>query len=154
MSIWTNENKKELLNLYIEGHSLKIMSRMIGRSTTAINKALQRFKIRELAKEHQKQRLACILLKKPTINTFEQMVHAYKKQTKSYRRHWIDMEQALFLLIRKGHIVEKRTKELLSESHQLHIDGKPFSPEQISVLLNQYREREQMAPLYIKGVSL
>lgn len=154
MSIWTNENKKELLNLYIEGHSLKVMSRMIGRSTTAINKALQRFKIRELAKEYQKQRLACVLLKKPTMNTFEQMVQSYKKQTKSYRRHWIDMEQALFLLMRKGHIVEKRTQESFNEPHQLHIDGKPFSPEQISVLINQHREREQMAPLYIKGVSL
>lgn len=154
MSIWTNENKKELLNLYIEGHSLKIISRLIGRSTTAINKALQRFKIREIAKEYQKERLACILLKKPTSNAFQQMVHAYKKQTKNYKRHWIDMEQALFLLMRKGHVVEKRTQNLSITPHQLHIDGKPFSPEQISVLVNQHREREQMTPLYIKGVSL
>ncbi len=153
MTVWTNENKDELLNLYIEGHSLKIIARRIGRSTSAINKALHRFKIRILAKEHQKQQLACVLLKKSTAKTFQQMVHVYKNQTQNYRRHWIDMEQALFLLMRKGHVIEKRTKDFQLKEIDLRIDGKPFTPEQVSVLINQHRENDQMAPLYIKGVS-
>lgn len=154
MTVWTNEDKDELLNLYIEGHSLKIIARKIDRSTSAINKALHRFKIRTLAKEHQKQQLACVLLNKSTVRTFQQMVHAYKKQTKNYRRHWIDMEQALFLLMRKGHVVEKRTKDCQFQDIDLRIDGKPFTPEQVSVLINQQREQECMSPLYIKGVSV
>ena len=45
---WTTGDIKLLRKYYLQQQSLKVMSRLLGRSPTAINKCLTRFKIRPI----------------------------------------------------------------------------------------------------------
>ncbi len=159
---WTEAEIQQIREGYLNGIALKIMAREMGRSPTALNKALTRFGIRP---KKRKNKLRLLNLLENSISKVPSKPAPKKIREKSRhldlydQDHWVPFTDILIYLVDHGHSIFKlkdphpKIKAQYEGSHNLYaVDGKIMSSQQMLVKANRLRVQENKSPFIIEDL--
>ena len=160
MKSWTADDIEAMKNGFLKGLSIKVIAKELGRSPTALNKALSRFCIRKPRPPIKRTLWNDFGNRKPekTLTPME----AIKKLDRRLRRAqklkeknvWVVMDDVLSLLDKHHHTVYLKTKKINPSDSEYVCDGKNVTALSLIFLANRYRIESDKAPFYVEGVTL
>jgi hypothetical protein len=166
--VWTSEEIEEMKIAFIQGEKVKGIARKLGRTPTALNKALSRFGVRTPRKNKVIQREAPVdwrryLLPKgmkceqpillPEENSYQSIVSKKRvekdflknrKRLKATDSIWVSFSRIINYLERQGH----RITPIDSELGQFELDRKPVEKGYMLLLANRLRV-EEAKPIFL-----
>ena len=176
---WTEKERYQLMVAYRVGASLKMMSEILGRSTSAINKALSRHGARplgsqprgvrprtltksvtlKLVKQKIKELESCqnVLEKSDISATYSpQAVRAYDalkarpRQKRVELSKWVTLEDLTAYLERRGYPVKLKRQ---GPQKGYWVRQKFLTPAKLLMFVNEMRAANQKPPFYVDQIT-
>lgn len=150
---WTEENLNYLRTAYLLGLPLKQIAAKSGRSVTAINKILDRYKLRT----HSRM-VRFPSLPRPTMDQLQKKqnlgLQIRKKNTEqetnilSGYREWVPFEHVIRWMKEEGIAVSKSKSDAYYE-----VDGYPKNKAQTLSIANLRRNQLQLSIFLVEGIT-
>jgi hypothetical protein len=142
---WKNNEIEILKNKFLEGKSIKEISKEMGRTPTALNKAVSRFGIRQSRSYKPKS-----TSRNSIDNLFTNSDKIIFKSKVREENKWVDINKVVNYLHKKGIFVNKNdidTKDLY------FLDSKPLLASQLVLKANRLRVEENKKIFLVDGIT-
>jgi hypothetical protein len=142
LNLWTQEEIEKMKLNFLKGKSIKTMARELGRTPTALNKALSRFGIR-----HQIRKIPPTdTCKKIKLGTFYPNT---ERQGSVQRPHilWVNIMKVIDYLSKNGYAVK------LCDKGQILLNSKLTPHTYLVMLANKLRQQENKPVFMVEEVT-
>ncbi|CAO5677044.1 MAG: hypothetical protein HEEMFOPI_01055 [Holosporales bacterium] len=151
MSAWTHQDIENLTVFYTTGLPIKEISKKMGRTPTALHKAISRFKLhpsRNLFSKTADNGL-------PKVPKNQRRHPSYLKDLfeKCFNEHWVTFDEVLnYLKEKKLHVTKLNQKSDTFET-MYALKNKIFVASQILLIANKLRVEENQIPYKVESMS-
>jgi hypothetical protein len=139
VKLWTQEEIEKMKINFLMGKRIKAMARELGRTPSALNKALSRFGIR---KQNKKQHHALVMSKASVFTSLER-----KETLKKSHVLWVNFVKVIEYLSKSGYMVK------LCDSGQPILDHQHTSKSYLVMLANKLRQQENKPAFMVEDVT-
>ncbi len=164
---WTTFEIEQMKIAFLQGKTIKVMAEQLGRTPTALNKALSRFGVRQSNLKPVKVPAPCIDWRRylvpenaPTsIDDDPILIPPTPKVKSSFLMNrdflratdprWVTLEKVIHYLERQGHRV--KTNDAALDDYQ--VDGKPVKASYLLLLANRLRIEESKPIFMVSEVT-
>lgn len=137
-SSWSPTELSQLQLAYTQGVPLKTLAQQLGRSPSALNKALTRFRIRPPRPPKQEP-------SSPRPSPFFRHSHVKLRTSRLHLPRLISMEQLMLFLNQQGYCAQTRRFLLNQHIYPYYlINQRPSSPVHLLVLANTLRLQQRL----------
>lgn len=141
LKLWTQEEIEKMKLNFLKGKSIKTMARELGRTPSALNKALSRFGVR-----HQARKIAPVVdCKKNNGLIFPSI----KRQECVQRPHilWVSLMKVIDYLSKSGYAIR------LCEKGNVVLNSKKTSHTYLIMLANKLRQEENKPVFMVEEIT-
>jgi hypothetical protein len=153
MSLWTANDIETLSVYYTKGFPIKEISRRLGRSPTALHKAISRYKLHPLKSDKPKDKTKEILPSTSIFKEHNEKSYIKKFFQKCMNENWVSFNNVVDYLRQKGIDVEFLDKKNNNHEDLYALNNKVFVAPQVLLVANKLRIEEKKMPFKVENVS-
>ncbi|MBP9752320.1 MAG: hypothetical protein KBD31_00705 [Proteobacteria bacterium] len=158
MTTWTHSDIESLTIFYTTGLSIKEIAKKMGRSPTALHKAISRFKLHPIRGPYFKKDSSSGNVAEnglPIVPKNQRSHPSYLKELfqKYFNEEWVSFEEVLAYLKEKQVVIDK-----INNTNDLHeqmyaFKNKIFVASQVLLIANKLRVEEKKTPFKVESMS-